>query len=56
MEQEFSQFAEHTSCIQRCGKQLRKLSSGLFNDGLVQQFIAADPWGEHPAPFLVGRR
>ena len=56
MEQEFAQFAERTSCIQCGGKQLRELSSGLFNQGLVQQFIAADPWGEHPTPFLVGRR
>ena len=56
MEQEFAQFAERTSCLQCGDKKLRELSSGLFNEGLVQQFIAADPWGEHPAPFLVGRR
>ena len=43
MEQEFAQFAERTSCLQCGDKKLRELSSGLFNEGLVQQFIAADP-------------
>ena len=49
-------FFERTACISCSGNKLRELSSGLFNEGLVERFIKEDPWGEHPAPFLKGNR
>ena len=33
-----------------------ELSTGLFSEGAVARFIDEDPWGEHPAPFLRGKR
>jgi 2-polyprenyl-3-methyl-5-hydroxy-6-metoxy-1,4-benzoquinol methylase len=50
-----AQFVERKHCI-ACGSgRLVTLSSGRFDSGPLQQFIANDPWGEHPAPFLVGK-
>ena len=53
---ETAQFVERAGCIGCSGRNLRELSSGGFDEGAVQRFIAADPWGEHPAPFLRGQR
>lgn len=51
-----AQFTERTACINCGSAQLHELCCGLFNEGAVQKFIASDPWGEHPAPFLDGQR
>ena len=56
MQQESAQFIERKTCIQCGDSQLLEIGSGHFDEGAVQRFIAADPWGEHPAPFLVGKR
>ena len=51
-----AEFVERTTCIQCGSPRLAELSSGLFNEGAVAKFIDEDPWGEHPAPFLRGKR
>lgn len=56
MQQATAQFNERTACINCGSNRLEDLCSGLFSEGAVQKFIAADPWGEHPAPFLDGKR
>jgi 2-polyprenyl-3-methyl-5-hydroxy-6-metoxy-1,4-benzoquinol methylase len=52
---ETAEFVERTECISCGSPKLRELSSGKFDEGALQQFIAADPWGEDPAPFLKGK-
>lgn len=47
-------FTQRTQCIACESAKLRELASGRFNEGIVGQYIASDPWGEHPAPFLEG--
>jgi SAM-dependent methyltransferase len=49
-------FIERSACISCGGGELEQLSEGPFDGGPVGRFIAEDPWGEHPAPFLRGRR
>jgi 2-polyprenyl-3-methyl-5-hydroxy-6-metoxy-1,4-benzoquinol methylase len=49
-------FVERAACIGCGGRNLQELSAGGFDEGAVQRFIAEDPWGEHPAPFLRGQR
>ena len=51
-----AEFVERTTCIQCGSPRLLELSSGLFSEGAVARFIDEDPWGEHPAPFLRGKR
>lgn len=53
---ELAQFTERTNCISCGGSNLTELSSGRFDQGVVQRFIDEDPWGEHPAPFLRGQK
>jgi SAM-dependent methyltransferase len=53
---ETATFIERTACISCGGGKLQELSAGRFDDGAVGRFIDADPWGEHPAPFLRGHR
>lgn len=53
---ESAQFDERSACIQCRGIHLEDVCSGSFDAGPVGDFIASDPWGEHPAPFLVGHR
>jgi 2-polyprenyl-3-methyl-5-hydroxy-6-metoxy-1,4-benzoquinol methylase len=56
MHQESAQFAERSACI-NCGRErLEEVCSGRYDEGPVEAFIASDPWGEHPAPFLIGKR
>lgn len=54
--QQQAKFNERTSCISCKSNDLDELSSGKFEEGLVKRFINADPWGEHPAPFLKGNK
>jgi SAM-dependent methyltransferase len=53
---EIAEFVERRACISCGSKKLRELASGRFDEGAVGRFIAEDPWGEDPAPFLKGRR
>ncbi|GGI33767.1 class I SAM-dependent methyltransferase [Bradyrhizobium guangdongense] len=45
-------FTERTECINCRSTDLTELSSGRYVDEPVQGFLAADPWGEDPLPFL----
>ena len=49
-------FVERVHCIGCRSKGLQELSSGSFDEGPLQDFIANDPWGENPAPYLIGHR
>ena len=53
MSAEIAVFNERKTCIGCNGSALLELSSGRFDEGTVKSFIDEDPWGEHPAPFLV---
>jgi 2-polyprenyl-3-methyl-5-hydroxy-6-metoxy-1,4-benzoquinol methylase len=49
---EQAQFIERPSCI-NCGSgNLGELSRGNYNAEPLSKFLAADPWGEDPAPSL----
>lgn len=52
---EAAEFVERNACISCGSPSLRELSAGTFDEGAVGDFIAADPWGEDPTPFLRGR-
>jgi|GEM_PF-6433941 len=47
-----AEFAERTSCINCGGSHLTELSRGAYRDQPLAGFLAADPWGENPMPFL----
>lgn len=51
-----AQFIERSACIACHSGNLTEISAGLFNEGPLAAFIDTDPWGEHPAPFLIGKR
>lgn len=53
---EYAQFVERTACISCGSSSLTELSTGLFDDKPVHDFLSADPWGENPIPFLKGKR
>ena len=50
-----AEFVERAACISCASANLRELSAGKFDEGPLERFIAADPWGEDPAPFLRGQ-
>lgn len=52
---EKAKFSERMSCISCGSNKLQELSRGKFDEGAVGAYIAEDPWGEHPAPFLKGK-
>lgn len=45
-------FETRTSCITCGSERLRELSSGRFADDPLHGFMAADPFGEDPLPYL----
>ncbi len=51
-----AQFVERTTCISCKSSSLKELSTGLFDDKPLYDFLSADPWGENPIPFLLGNR
>ena len=51
-----AQFVERTSCINCGSSSLTELSTGLFDDKPLYDYLSADPWGENPIPFLLGNR
>ncbi|MCU0866362.1 MAG: class I SAM-dependent methyltransferase [Planctomycetes bacterium] len=53
---ESAEFVERASCLSCGSSRLAELSAGRFDEGAVARFLAEDPWGEHPAPFLRGKR
>ncbi|MBU1424381.1 MAG: class I SAM-dependent methyltransferase [Gammaproteobacteria bacterium] len=51
-----AQFVERSKCISCGSTSLSVLSTGLFDDAPLHDFLSADPWGEDPIPFLLGNR
>jgi SAM-dependent methyltransferase len=51
-----ARFVERAACVGCRSAALREVAGGRFDEGLVGRFIAEDPWGEHPGPFLAGQR
>jgi SAM-dependent methyltransferase len=48
-------FSQRTRCL-GCGSQdLEIVSQGRFDEGRLPEYIAADPWGENPSPYLSGK-
>jgi 2-polyprenyl-3-methyl-5-hydroxy-6-metoxy-1,4-benzoquinol methylase len=52
---EVATFIARDRCLS-CNGSVRELSSGFFDDDPLHSFIANDPWGESPIPFLRGCR
>jgi len=51
-----AEFVTRDTCI-NCGSgNLHQLSDGLFDQEPLQSFLANDPWGEKPMPYLAGQR
>jgi len=51
-----AQFITRDTCINCGASDLREVSSGLFNEGPLHDFLSKDPWGENPVPYLDGQR
>lgn len=51
-----AEFVERAHCISCRSAKLKELSTGLFSDKPLHDFIANDPWGESPIPYLKGKR
>jgi 2-polyprenyl-3-methyl-5-hydroxy-6-metoxy-1,4-benzoquinol methylase len=51
-----AQFATRPICINCGGSNLREVSTGLFTEGALHEFLASDPWGENPLPHLQNQR
>lgn len=49
---EATKFVERNRCITCLSSQLERLSGGSFGDDPLRSYIAADPWGESPLPYL----
>ncbi len=53
---EDAQFIERTECISCGSSSLTELSTGLYNEDPLHEYLSADPWGENPIPFLLNSR
>ena len=53
---EKADFIARDRCIGCGSRDLVELSNGLFTSDPLRSFIAADPWGEDPLPFLAGQK
>lgn len=51
-----AQFVERNKCISCGSESLSILSTALYDDKPLHDFLSADPWGENPIPFLMGKR
>ena len=52
---ESAEFVERNSCLACGGSRLAPVSQGQFDEGRLAAFIAQDPWGENPLPYLRGK-
>jgi 2-polyprenyl-3-methyl-5-hydroxy-6-metoxy-1,4-benzoquinol methylase len=48
-------FVDRSACLGCGGADLITVASGRYDEGPLAEFIAADPWGEDPAPHLRGQ-
>jgi SAM-dependent methyltransferase len=53
---ESAQFVARNECIGCGSSNLKELSSGLFNEKPLEDFVSNDPWGESPVAYLKGNR
>lgn len=53
---ESARFVERTACINCRSFSLSELSTGMFDDSPLIDYLSVDPWGENPIPFLLGNR
>ena len=51
-----AEFTTRSSCVNCGAGDLSELSSGLFSEGALHNFLSNDPWGESPVPYLAGLR
>jgi 2-polyprenyl-3-methyl-5-hydroxy-6-metoxy-1,4-benzoquinol methylase len=49
-------FVERDRCLGCGGNSLDIVATGRFDEGPLAGFLAADPWGENPLPFLAGAK
>jgi SAM-dependent methyltransferase len=52
---ERAEFVQRNRCITCRSSNLAVVASGSYDDEPLHGFIAADPWGENPLPFLAGK-
>jgi SAM-dependent methyltransferase len=50
-----AQFNIRAGCINCGSENLKPVSDGRFDKGLLHDFLSADIWGESPVPFLAGQ-
>lgn len=53
-QEERAKFIDRGQCVACGSSRLEELVSRPFDGDLTGDFIAGDPWGENPAPFLQG--
>lgn len=53
MQNEKARFVERANCITCGSTNLVQMASGRFNDDPLRSFIANDPWGESPLPYVA---
>ena len=53
---ESAEFIDRKKCISCEPDNIIALSSGLFNEGVLHEFISNDLWEEDPAPFLKNKQ
>jgi 2-polyprenyl-3-methyl-5-hydroxy-6-metoxy-1,4-benzoquinol methylase len=51
-----AQFVARSACINCGSTHLQELSQGTFDQDPLRSFLANDPWGENPMPYLTGQR
>src|SRR6185312_16431472 len=51
-----AKFVSRDFCVNCGSSSLQELASGMFWDEPLRTFIANDPWGENPLPFLTDAR
>ena len=56
MSQETAEFSERARCIACGSSRLLNVCSGSYSDDPVRGYIASDPWGDDPLPYLQGQR
>jgi SAM-dependent methyltransferase len=50
-----AEFIQRLRCITCLSTNLAVIASGSYDDEPLRTFIAEDPWGENPLPFLAGQ-
>lgn len=51
-----AEFLQREVCIACGSRSLKTIASGLFGDEPLRSFLAADPWGTSPLPFIESER